>query len=95
MSSPQTDQRPVVANQRRSRSEVHERVSELPHAVGLDQSLTGSFPHELSGDVPSPINPPPGCRFHTRCPDAFDRCPREIPQFQELAPGHNVACHLY
>ena len=203
---------PIVANQRRSRREVRERVAELLHAVGLDQSLAGSFPHELSGgmrqrlavaramalhpslivldepvsaldvsiraqimnllkdlqekygmayfliahnlatvrymservaimylgeivesgpaedlftypkhpytkalisaaipvrpeekeeeillsgDIPSPINPPPGCRFHTRCPLAFDRCSREITQLQELAPGHNVACHLY
>ena len=48
----------------------------------------------LPGDVPSPINPPPGCRFHTRCPYVFDRCRSESPKLRELAPGHHVACHL-
>ena len=48
----------------------------------------------LSGDVPSPIDPPPGCRFHTRCPYAFDRCRVEVPPLLEVAPGHLAACHL-
>ena len=48
----------------------------------------------LSGDVPSPINPPAGCRFHTRCPYAEARCRVEDPPIKELAPGHQVACHL-
>jgi oligopeptide/dipeptide ABC transporter ATP-binding protein len=48
----------------------------------------------LQGDVPSPINPPPGCRFHTRCPYAFDRCKTEEPVLRELASGRRVACHL-
>jgi oligopeptide/dipeptide ABC transporter ATP-binding protein len=48
----------------------------------------------LPGDVPSPIDPPAGCRFHTRCPYVFDRCRTESPQLRELAPGHHVACHL-
>jgi oligopeptide/dipeptide ABC transporter ATP-binding protein len=48
----------------------------------------------LSGDVPSPINPPSGCRFHTRCPYVFDRCKVEEPAFQQAKPGHWVACHL-
>ena len=48
----------------------------------------------LQGDVPSPITPPPGCRFHTRCPYAEERCRREEPAMKEVRPGHFVACHL-
>ena len=48
----------------------------------------------LSGDVPSPIDPPPGCRFHTRCLYAEARCKVEVPTMRELSPGHSVACHL-
>jgi len=48
----------------------------------------------LPGDVPSPIAPPAGCRFHTRCPYVFDRCRVESPLLREIAPGHRVACHL-
>ena len=48
----------------------------------------------LVGDVPSPINPPSGCRFHPRCPIAVDRCKTEVPKWREVAPGHYTACHL-
>jgi len=48
----------------------------------------------LSGDVPSPMDLPAGCRFHTRCPYAFDRCRHEEPKLAEVAPAHVVACHL-
>jgi oligopeptide/dipeptide ABC transporter ATP-binding protein len=49
----------------------------------------------LSGEVPSALAPPSGCRFHPRCPRAMPRCAEEIPQSKEVAPGHAVACHLY
>lgn len=48
----------------------------------------------LEGDIPSPINPPSGCRFHTRCPYATARCKKEVPEFRELAPNHWAACHI-
>ncbi|MGD8599278.1 MAG: ATP-binding cassette domain-containing protein [Anaerolineae bacterium] len=48
----------------------------------------------LEGDVPSPINPPPGCRFHTRCPIAMDICSQERPEWRDAGGRHWVACHL-
>lgn len=47
----------------------------------------------LAGDPPSPVNPPPGCVFHTRCPQAVDICREKVPEFREVKPGHFVACH--
>lgn len=48
----------------------------------------------LKGDIPSPANPPAGCKFHTRCPFAIERCKSEAPQFRNMGSDHHVACHL-
>lgn len=49
---------------------------------------------ELKGDLPSPLNPPKGCRFHTRCPYAIEKCATQQPSFQSISEGHKVACHI-
>lgn len=51
--------------------------------------------YTVSGEVPSPLNPPTGCRFHTRCPFVMPRCSQEEPPLTEVAPGHKVACFLH
>lgn len=49
----------------------------------------------LEGSIPSPANPPSGCKFHTRCPRVMDICKKEVPQTREIEPGHMVVCHLF
>lgn len=67
-------------------------LSAVPEA--RKRGLQGRRP-VVRGDVPSPINPPAGCHFHTRCPRAMPQCKRDKPQLREVDPGHVVACHLY
>jgi peptide/nickel transport system ATP-binding protein len=55
----------------------------------------GKKPEGISGFIADPLNPPPGCRFHPRCRNSTEVCTKEIPEMQELAPGHFVACHNY
>ena len=59
----------------------------------LDPDVRGKA-QKLEGEIPSPVNPPSGCKFHTRCPVAEDRCRQEIPLWRELNEGHFVACHF-
>ena len=64
-------------------------IGAVPRADGA-----GTLPEALPGEVPDPSRPPSGCRFHPRCPYAFDRCPSEEPPLVEVAPGRAVACWL-
>ena len=72
-----------------------------PYTKGLFSAALPSHPDliqediVLSGEVPSPINPPAGCRFHPRCPFAMEKCSFELPERKEVSPGHSVSCHLY
>ena len=75
---------------------IHPYTKTLMSAVPIpDPDVTRSRERLiLEGDIPSPINPPPGCKFHTRCPYATNRCKEEVPAFREYGSGHYAACHL-
>jgi oligopeptide transport system ATP-binding protein len=72
----------------------HPYTEALLSAVPVPEPGAGRRRIVLRGDVPSPIDPPPGCPFHPRCPKAFERCSIERPVLSEVAPGHFSACHL-
>ena len=75
-------------------SPQHPYTEALLSAVPVPDPTAQSRRIILQGDVPSPIKPPPGCHFHTRCRYAEPRCRVETPAMREVAPGHIVACHL-
>ncbi len=64
-------------------------LAEVPRIEARKKSFAG-----IKGEIPSPLNPPPGCHFHPRCPHAMERCRVERPALREIAPGHKSACHL-
>jgi peptide/nickel transport system ATP-binding protein/oligopeptide transport system ATP-binding protein len=75
---------------------LHPYTEALLSAVPIPKaSARGRKRIVLTGDVPSPINPPPGCHFHSRCPYAVARCRQDVPQLREVQPGHLVACHIH
>jgi len=72
----------------------HPYTEALLSAVPVPDPAIRRQKRVLQGDVPSPVKPPPGCHFHTRCPYAVERCRVESPPLREIAPGHHVSCHL-
>jgi oligopeptide/dipeptide ABC transporter ATP-binding protein len=77
------------------RRPLHPYTEALLSAVPIPDPRIKRQKRVLQGDVPSPVNPPPGCVFHTRCPYVMARCKQEAPRLTQVAPGNLVACHLH
>lgn len=73
----------------------HPYTKALLEAIPIPDPDAVCMQETLEGDVPSPINPPEGCCFHTRCRYACDECKKKVPELHEVAPGHFSACHLH
>jgi peptide/nickel transport system ATP-binding protein len=84
----------IAAREQIFASPKHPYTKALLSAVPVPDPTVHRTPIILKGDVPSPINPPSGCRFHTRCPYVFDRCRTEEPELRQRAQGQWAACHL-
>ncbi len=81
-------------------AQVFDEPPRHPYTEALLAAAPVADPHRpmqpppVTGDVASPVNPPPGCRFHTRCPEAQELCAREEPPLKEIGPAHQCACHF-
>src|SRR5262249_34588884 len=76
------------------RAPQHPYTKALVAAVPIPRVNQARDPLPIKGGIPDARNPPPGCRFHDRCPIAVERCRGEVPPLREVAPGHRAACHL-
>ena len=76
------------------RSAAHPYTEALLASIPEPDPEHQSTHKALSGELPSPLNPPSGCRFRTRCPYAAPLCAEQEPPLREVAPGHQVACHF-
>ncbi len=76
------------------REPLHPYTQTLLKAIPVPDPERSRERVTLKGEVPDPVHPPAGCRFHTRCPFAEERCRREEPAFREVGPGHHAACHF-
>lgn len=74
---------------------LHPYTRALLSAIPLPDPEKKAAPQILEGDLPSPYNPPAGCRFHTRCANCMAKCKEEAPVLKDMGGGHQVACHLY
>ncbi len=77
------------------RNPLHPYTKALFSSVPVPDPEATTHRMIIKGEIPSPISPPPGCRFNTRCPAVFDRCYTEEPLLVTREPAHVVACHLY
>lgn len=88
----------IVESARREeifKNSMHPYTKALFSAVPIPDPEKGRDRQLISGEIPSPLNPPSGCRFHTRCPFVFERCAKEEPRLLERGAEHAVSCHLY
>lgn len=77
------------------RNPLHPYTAALFSAIPVPDPTAKMSRIVLEGTIPSPANPPTGCKFHTRCARCTERCRQEVPQQREIEPGHFVVCHLY
>lgn len=73
---------------------LHPYTQAMFSAIPVADPLARAKRIILSGDLPSPVDPPAGCKFHTRCPQCMERCKTEAPAYRDAGAGHFVACHL-
>ncbi|WP_432828648.1 ABC transporter ATP-binding protein [Dactylosporangium sp. CA-092794] len=84
----------LAASDTVTRSPAHPYTRALLDAVPSHRDTTEGNVTALRGEIPSPMNPPSGCRFRTRCPLVREKCARVVPELREIAPGQRVACHF-